>query len=265
MKTVAYATALIMSALQPGLGHIFVGNLRKGIALSLGYLFILCLATLFNAYYTFAGLLFISTFILMIYCLSLAEPILLLRRHLASPSFALHYIRAIGCWILFVAVSYAADATGLIRSDALVSYKITNSYMEPALFNGEYIFVDTHAYANTVPQLNDIVVLDDAFYNNSKYLFRIIGIEQKSATSANNSISIYKNTLNTNEQQGLNSPNNPTTLHDQQQTIILADFDNAQPNSTLKTPIKIPSTKIHAKALYIYYSYSFNRIGLKCN
>ncbi len=150
--------AAALSALTPGLGHLYCGSAGRalslyGIGLCVSVLFFVALYRRFSGFAFYAG--FIPAFYL--YCMADSVRRAKSKKKTARPG-RFHGIRvysAAVCVHLAVVLP-----TMLMFVSPLKLYRVPTGSMSPTLVPGDFFLVDTRSYGNRVPERGDVVVFE---------------------------------------------------------------------------------------------------------
>ena len=253
--------ALLLSILSPGFGHVYAGDLKKGLSLFLlqyGLFFILGkLGMLSTAY----GVWFLILFLACLYLYAMFSAV---RLALANKAYEL---KPYNRWYWYLAIF----ALILVISQTLISsrgsvlgfelYQVPSSPMKPTLQPGDYIAVDTQDKSLNV---GDVVVL--RYPNNRQVLFtkRIVAL-------GNDKVSIKDGQVMLNGKPELVASvgesfrrNNVSLFMAERvvpegQVFVLGDWrDNSNDSRYWGT---VPESDVIGKVTYIWFSKDISRLG----
>jgi nickel-type superoxide dismutase maturation protease len=164
--------ALLLSALFPGLGHLYIGRAaRWGICVGvvLGIYFALGLAGALSSFWGYATVLLLFS---CVYVFLLFDAFRLART--APPAERRWYSRwyVYGLFILaLVAYAVFVPEVGPVFL-GYATFRVPGESMSPTLLRGDYILVDTHAYRTSPPRTGDVVIVSSPAAG-VKYIRRI--------------------------------------------------------------------------------------------
>jgi len=167
--------ALLLSFIQPGLGQMYNGQLKKGIIFSLGYA-LLVLLSITVLFCHFIGM-FVSIFCLCV----------LIGFGLGDAFSSAHKIKELELkpynkWYLyiFVVIIFSFSIALLaenIRFRNFKAYKIPSGAMEPTLLVGDHIIADLKCYESTKPKRGDVIIFAYPKDTSKDFIKRVIGLE----------------------------------------------------------------------------------------
>lgn len=253
--------AALLSLLMPGLGHIYVGELKKGLILvGIGYSVILILGLL-GFISTFYGIATLIIFTAGVYVFSIIDSarIAILKKEYQLLSYNKWY------WYLavFIVISVLANILLAFRGEVLgyQTYRIPAKSMVPTLQIGDFITVDTR-YSQ--PEVGDVIVF---LYPNDQlipYVKRIAAIGGDTVAIKNGIVirnGKAENLLSVPEDKRLEgfstSMDEKEIPHDQ--LFVLGDWrDQSNDSRSWGT---VPIHNVVGKVTYIWFSKDKNRIG----
>lgn len=133
----------VLSIVQPGLGHVYNGEIRKSLIIYL--LPFLLLPLLIFGLYTRFAIYYLALFTLLIivyYVLVIFDAVRIAK--IFSTIYPLKKYNKIIIYIgiLLLAVSIRVSVQGFIKNSIIRTYKLSAVSMEPTLLAGDYILVD---------------------------------------------------------------------------------------------------------------------------
>ena len=251
----------ILSLMAPGLGHIYAGDLRKGMSLiGIEYAVIL-LAGAFGILSTFYGIASLIVLVLGFYIFAVTSSVRLALKnkeyHLQS------YNRGYWYLAIYVAVSIIANVIFSFRGNILgyETYRIPAKSMEPTLQVGDFITVNTRYQE---PKVGDVIVFSYPKDRSIPYVKRVAAIGNDTV-SINNGIVTRngkpENLLLVPESKRLRdfSISMKETQVPENEVFLLGDWrDNSNDSRFWGT---VPVTDVIGKVTYIWFSNEVSRIG----
>lgn len=231
-----------LSLVLPGSGHIYLGYLRRGLALFTIYFMILAIITLQSTLLTFNGFI-IGTIVILplhLYIILNSINICITDR---STCCNMRKSRVLLIFAMLTIAS-ALSIADILPFDNLQSYKIRGQHMSPTLTSGDLIIVSSDR--NTLEELavGDVVIVNIPDSQNMMYIVRITGICQHSSTNYSNGAA-------------QNSTLQLTATH----TNYVVNIDNPVKRASMFMPRTVTSKDITGKALYVYFSTDISKIG----
>ncbi|MDR4494192.1 MAG: signal peptidase I [Nitrospirales bacterium] len=169
----------LLSVLATGLGHIYLGQAKRGVYFILlkllSYLMFLALLQIYSGPFNPAILLLASNVPIGVYIYQIIDAIRLARK--PTPFIPKSYNRWY-IYLLVIAITFAGT-TGLTTGAKVFvtqSYKIPSGAMLPTLLIGDHIFVDKLAYRLGLPSRYDIIVFPYPEDETKSFVKRVIGM-----------------------------------------------------------------------------------------
>ena len=160
-----------------GLGHLYFGNIRKGIILFSGGQVFLVLGFSSFLLYAPAGpiIAIIAGISYFIYCILDA----IKGARLLGPSYSLKkynkwYIYLL-CWFIGSCVIQTISETA-VKNNITQAYKIPSGAMKPTLQVGDHIIADKFTYINSEPKRGDIAIFPFPEDPSKDFIKRIVGL-----------------------------------------------------------------------------------------
>ena len=253
--------ATVLSLIIPGLGHIYAGDLRKGLSLiGIEYSAII-LAGILGILSTFYGIISLIIFTIGFYIFTLISSV---RLALRNKEYQLQpYNRWYWYLIIFIITSVTTNTLFCFRGSILgyETYRIPAKSMQPTLQIGDLITVNTRYYQ---PIVGDVVVFLYPKNRSIPYVKRIAAIGNDTI-SINNGIVIRngkpENKLDVSNDKRLKDFSismNERKIPDGE-VFLLGDWrDNSNDSRFWGT---VPVTDIIGKVTYILFSKDINKIG----
>ncbi len=181
--------AVMLTVLLPGLGQVYAGRTRRGIAVFLlpNIITILGLLYVANPTTRINSIVFIIALILMAALIAFAIFIIIdaykcaqkhnLTNNLTRKLSGRKRVMIIA-GILFFGFFFNSSEliTSYVQSNIIGAYSIPAASMMPTLAAGDRLLVDKRAYMHSAPQREDVVVFDHPEHESRKFLKRIIGL-----------------------------------------------------------------------------------------
>lgn len=251
----------LLSLVMPGLGHMYAGDLRKGLAIiGLLYGVIIC-GGLFGLYSTFYGI--AAAIIVSLSCYVYA---LLSSVGLAARS-RVYRVKGFNRWYwyltFFISASLVANVLSSYRAPILgyETYRIPAQSMHPALQVGDFITTDTR-YSEA--KVGDVVVF---FYPRDKrlvYVKRVVALGGDTVAIENGLVvrnGVPQEFVSIAE--GNRKLDISRTMREfkvpQNEVFVLGDWRDNSNDSRFWGPV--PESDVVGKVTYIWYASDFSRIG----
>ncbi len=255
--------AALLSVLLPGLGHIYTGELKKGVLLICIQYGLLILAGIFGRLSTFFGIVSVIVLAIVFYLYSIFSSFSAARKNHN------YQLRTFNRWFYYVAiiifVSTAANTLFSFRGEVLgyETYRIPAKSMEPTLQVGEFITVTTRY---DEPTIGDVVVF---LYPNDKsinYVKRIAALGSDVVSIDNGKVIVngeYLSFLDVSEdsRQKEFSISMKEIVVPENEIFLLGDWRDQSNDSRFWGAV--PMSDVVGKVTYIWFSKDFGRIGRK--
>lgn len=251
----------VLSLLIPGLGHIYAGNLRKGLSFIGVEYGVILLAGVFGILSTFYGLAALITLSVGFYVFVVSSSV---RLALKNKEYELKsYNRWYWYLLAFVTVSVIANILFSFRGDILgyETYRIPAISMEPTLQVGDFITVNTRYQQ---PKVGDVIVFLYPKDRSIRYVKRVVAFSNDTV-SINNGIVTRngkpENVLLVPESRRLRdfSISMEQRQVPENEVFLLGDWrDNSKDSRFWGT---VPVTDVIGKVTYIWFSKDMSRIG----
>jgi signal peptidase I len=254
-------SAAVLSLTIPGLGHIYAGDLRKGLSL-IGIMYgVILLAGIFGVLSTFYGIVSLTLLAVgfYIYVASSSVKLALKNREYQLQTYNRWY------WYLaiYVSVSFFADVLISHRGDIFgyEMYRISARSMEPTLQSGDYITVNTRYQQ---PEVGDVVVFLYPKDRSLTYINRVAAI-------GNDSVSINHGIVSRNGKpeslllvpEDKRLTDESISMEERQipegQIFLLGDWRDQSNDSRYRGTV--PVADVIGKVTYIWLSNDVSRIG----
>lgn len=165
--------ALLLSILSPGLGHIYVGKLKKGIILRFIIEFIILILIFGGIFSTFKGLILVLCIDVILSIIIMFDSIIIAKKTdnpiLKSYNRWYYYI---AFYILFCCISFVSLTISKITHR---TYQITSISMENTLLKDDFVFCDKRYYKKHKIQQTDLIIYE---FNESEkqVVHRVVGL-----------------------------------------------------------------------------------------
>jgi len=252
----------VLSFLIPGMGHVYAGDLRKGLSLIVIEYGVILLAGFFGILSTFYGIATLMLLAIAFYVFVISSSV---RLAIRNKEYQLQsYNRWYWYILIFIIITVFANVLFSYRGDILgyETYRIPAKSMEPTLQVGDFISVNTR-YPQ--PKVGDVIVF---LYPNDRsipYVKRVAALGNDTV-SINNGIVIRngkpENLLLVPEKQRQREFS--ISMEERQvpenEIFLLGDWrDNSNDSRFWGT---VPVADVVGKVTYIWFSKDVNRIGM---
>jgi signal peptidase I len=172
--------AALLSLLEPGLGQIYNGQLKKGSVIAVGFYLIGLLIAIVKFEHTFYGLVIsIGLALGAIVAIALDAFISAKKRQ----DYILKPLNKLYFYILVVIISFAlsmvidgvpmTDYNGI---DRIKREKMASGSMRPTIRIGERVIVDLNYYKNSKPQTGDLVIFEYPEDLSKEFIKRVVAL-----------------------------------------------------------------------------------------
>jgi signal peptidase I len=238
--------AAFMSIIMPGLGQVYNGDLLKGISLFIISVLIplagFRLSVFMPVNILLPGILISLLLLLTVYAISVMDAY-----RKASELNGQYTLKPVNRWYVYVAVwmlgaFMMSAANNYIKANSVQAFKIPSLSMEPAIMQGDMIFVDRTFYRRAQPEVGDIVVFVYPDDRSKMFIKRIAGL-----------------------------PGNEVNFNEQQQIVphgsVFVLGDNEQHSKDSRELGFVPLRDIIGKTMVVYFSSGpdgirWDRLGL---
>ncbi len=268
----------LLSTITIGLGHIYSGQLRKGIILYLIQGLIFALFFLFLVHYPNIFLIIATIILGFTYFISVIIDAIRSAKQNSGSYFLKKYNR----WYVYLVIVLLANfliqpyAETFIKENAVKAYKIASGAMSPTLLGGDRILINRHIYQTSEPQKGDIIVFSPPHEPSKDFVKRLVGtegdvVEIKNKQLFINGITQIENYIinidNRILSADINSRDNfgPVTVPDNHLFFLGDNRDNSYDSRFWGF---VNRDKAKGKVIYLYWSWDgdkgkvrWNRIG----
>ena len=167
--------AALFSLISPGMGHLYVGKWQQAILIPFVFLTIAALLGWTGLIFLSEGMFLFLFLIVAFYLVVIVSAIIHARK---SGSHHLNRSQRWYFYIIFLVGSAIVNSALIDYRGKLFAYEtfyIPAASMLPNLLAGDFIIVDTYAYANKQAEVGDIVVFDYPRDRSVAYIKRVIG------------------------------------------------------------------------------------------
>lgn len=252
--------AFLLTLITPGLGHIYNGQLLSGIIIPVIYISISFVLITISIAKTFTGLVIFLLFVITFY---LTIAILAFNKAGSLTQYSLMNFNKIIIYILWPILFFGSDII-ITPNNSLSSFSIPTVGMEKTLKVNDMIFADMEFYDGNTIRRNDLVIFNNP--EDDKLLVkRVIGLSGEKILMKNGKVYIngkYYQEKNPNIiiDSLSNYSNFDEILIPLKHFFVMGDYREQSTDSRIFRPID--RNLIQGKPLYIYYSSSFDRIGI---
>lgn len=252
--------SLLLSIVTPGLGHLYNGKFIWAVAIPAILMIVSDILYYFSLLRSFKVLLFFILFAIYVYIFSIVHSIILAKR---NSNYQLKGYNQIYIYLIWP-IMYFGIGGLLPENNSIKPFDIPTKGMENTLKVNDMIIADMDYYKEGNVKRNDIVIFRDPESPNKLMVKRTIALEGEKISIVNGKIFINKKEYKEDNPQIIHERN---SFVDIQETIIPENHifvigDN-RPNSLDSRYFgSVPEENIKGKPLYIYFSDSFDRIGI---
>jgi len=257
--------ATVLSFLQLGVGHVYVGSPFRGLVFLLLIYSIVFSATALHLWVIPEGMFGIIGVALVLVIIGIVDSVLLARKRKKYKRKGYNH------WAVYLLLTLllwgAGDVITTNKEELLGhgSYK-TSSSMLPTLTPNDYFITDSKAYKAALPKVGDVVVFLSPEDASRKMVGRIMGL-------AGDVVKIKKGNLllnNKKVESDYSSASTASSLYStsmdavhvpEHSVFILADNRDNSVDSRIYGAV--PFDSIVGKVEYIWFSYNFDRIGMR--
>ena len=168
--------AFSLSILAPGLGHVYNGNLLKGI-LFCGLWFLLFTAAYVGLTGSLSGL--ICGVIIVILCsvfIAIHATIDAVRLQAAHLKWYNKWYVYVCAWLVVILPLQAVDLFTQQEIGELKAFRVPMDSMAPTLKKGEYFMAILYQYGDWIPERGDIVIFPFSDDRSKRFVKRIVGL-----------------------------------------------------------------------------------------
>lgn len=247
--------------ITPGLGHLYNGKLRLAIVIPAIFLMLSAVIIVAGLIKIFAFLVILVLLLIAVYLYSTIHSIILARRNFSYQIKNYNKFIIYILWpILFFGVGLIISVSNPVRAFNVPSYGMMNTIMQ-----GDMILADMNYYETNIVNRNDIVIFDDPVYPDRLIIKRAIAFAGETISIINGQIFINGKLL---------EENNPNIIYETGNYFFLDEMkiphgyiffigDNRPESLHSRMIGPVPQNNVRGKPIYIYFSSSFDRIGIR--
>ncbi|MEW6349506.1 MAG: signal peptidase I [Thermodesulfobacteriota bacterium] len=265
--------AALLSLPLPGLGHVYNGNWRRGLLLFVCLHVVLAATAILGIIHTFAGLAFVLILATAGQVFIAADAAVGARR---AGEVALRWFQR---WFVYAAVLvlFHAALIPVIRWSCppgllgVRTFRMPASSMEPALVRGDYFLAEIPLFSRVVPERGDLILFPYPEDTSKTFVKRVISLPGEKLQIKDKTVLIngreiddpwgvhhdprtLPSSLNPRDNYG------PATIPDGS-VFVMGDNRDMSHDSRFFGSVKIE--EVFGKALFIYWSKDWDRIGRK--
>lgn len=256
--------AVLLSILQPGLGHMYAGRLARGVAIYAALVVTVLAVFLLKLPAMFQGFLIMLPLLAVLWIAMLADAGWLA----GKPEFEPKPYNRWGWYILYLLMGWTAGSviqgTNYLGTYTLRALRIPSESMASTLVPGDHLYADMAFYSGHEPKADDIVVMsypENASLTHIKRIVAVPGDEVEftgdSLTVNGNALDVFRRAPSREVAKGFSTARKLVLGQDQYYVM----GDNAAYSQDSRHFGPIGRREILGKALYIYYSPDLSRIG----
>ncbi len=267
--------ALLLSFITPGLGHVYAGNLKRGIIFFLVVELLTVSVHIFSAFrFKFYGLVWYFaawTCLLGFFVFVLFDALFGINKLRVTVLKPYHkwYFYVFICAATVLMDTFVLEAV-LPDIKAFKSYRMSSVSMEPALYVGDRLIADMKIYKQEKPKRGDLVIFEFPKDPSKEFIKRVMGVEGERVAIINNKIYVNNKIIddpwgyieNSREKNYLKELENfgPAVVPEHS-FFVLGDNRYNSMDSRLFGFIEL--SKIRGKILYVYWAKDKSRIGME--
>lgn len=253
--------SLLLSILTPGLGHLYNGKFIWAVSIPVVFFIIYEIISYFSLIRSFTFYLIFVLFTIYVYVFSIVHSIVLANR---NHNYQLKSYNRVYIYLIWP-ILYFGLAPLLPTNTSIKPFNIPTNSMENTLKAGDMIFADMDYYNNMEVKRNDIVIFDAPEPYGKFMIKRAIAFEGEKISIVNGKIFIndkeYKEINPNIIHESKNYDDIPGIIIPEDHIFVIGDN---RPNSIDSRNFGcIPGEDVKGKPLYIYFSNSFQRIGIR--
>jgi signal peptidase I len=253
--------AFLLSLITPGLGHLYIGQLKSATLIPIIYILITFILITLSIASTFSGLVVFISFVIVFY---ITIAIISFKKSRNLTDYTLKNFNKIIIYLLWPLMFFGADFI-VSSNNTLSTFSIPTAGMEKTLKVNDLIFADMNFYNENEIKRNDILIFKNV-ENDNLLIKRVIGL-------GGEKISMNKGRIYISGEY--HKENNPNIIVDSLSNFssfdeilipvnhffVMGDNRGNSKDSRIFGPINL--NQIKGKPLYIYYSETINRISNK--
>ncbi|HEX6899017.1 MAG TPA: signal peptidase I [Thermoanaerobaculia bacterium] len=164
--------AAALTLLVPGLGQLYGGELKRALAVYLGYYCLFIALLVSGLPRTFGGLIVLLLAALLLHVWMIWDAVRIARRNTA------YVLKPYNRWYLYLVVMAVAFflSPRVLALSPVRAFQIPSGNMEPAVRVGDHLYADMRYYRSAGPARGDLAVLASP-ENSALIIMRVIGLE----------------------------------------------------------------------------------------
>lgn len=208
-------TAVVLSLIEPGLGHVYCGRIVKGLVLlSLSTLLVAVVMVMWGLSLGRSQQIVVGTALfasLVIWLVAVIDSYYLARHTRAD--YELKDYNHWAVYVLFMLISSGGGGVQMslgIRSNYLEAFRVPTSNMYPTIHPGDRLLASKAAYRDTDPKRGDIVIFPDPNNRRVTFVSRVVALPGDRVAVKNGEVVINGKKL---EHLPVREPQPPTSKH----------------------------------------------------
>lgn len=165
--------AAALTLLTPGLGQLYAGEMRRAVAVFLGYLGLLAGLLVLKVSRNFLGL--------ILFALALLSCLLWVTWDAAriARDRPVYTLRPFNRWYLYLVITVACGllASQILALSPIRAFRLVSTNMEPSILVGDHLYADLSRYHDAAPTRGDVVVYEREDSPGNLVVARVIGLE----------------------------------------------------------------------------------------
>ena len=267
--------AALLSLLEPGLGQVYNGQLKKGVAIWLAMYSVSLLIPIFKLQHTFYGLV-ISLVLGLVVIVVIA-----IDAFVSAKKWQDYILKPVNKWylyILFVIISFAlstiidglpmTDYKGL---DGIKTRRMASGSMLPTIQLREGVIVDLNYYENTNPYKGDLAVFEYPEDPSREFIKRVVAVPGDTIELRDKKLYINDQLIQEPYVQYTDKSNRMGTLEprDKLGPLVLPEGkyfmmgDNRDQSYDSRWWGPVDKKLMRGRVLYIYWSSKLERLGIE--
>jgi signal peptidase I len=260
--------AAVLTLFVPGLGQVYGGEPKRGLAVYLGYLVCFTLFLLSGAPKVFFALIAFLVVFMLFLIWAIWDAIGVAHRNRD------YVLKPFNRWYTYIAIVVAVNvliAPRLIALSPVRSFRIISESMEPALLVGDHVYADDTYYRSAKPARGHLVVFttsDDPYQR----VARVIGLEEEQIEIRDKAVYLDRRRIRDSwgHHSDPNSYSRADPLMGQRDNLalmripvgtvfVLADNRDNSNDSRFFGPV--PLSALEGRLIYVYWAADKSRIG----
>ena len=252
--------SFLLSILTPGLGHLYNGKFIWAAAIPAIFYIVYCIIYYSSLIKSFTFFLIFVLLFIYVYIFSIVHSIVIAKR---NSNYQLKRYNRVYIYLLWP-ILYFGIGSLLPANNSVMPLKIPTNNMENTLKAGDMILADMDYYQSNEVKRNDIVIFSSPKSPHELWIKRAIAFSGEKISIENGKIFINGKEYKEDNSNIIYENNNSDDIHE---TVIPEDHifvigDNRTNSLDSRNFGSIPGKNVKGKPLYIYFSDSFDRIGI---